>query len=182
MRPQWTSARPATRRPRSWRPRSGGTWPRPTPTCRRPCSKRSERAYCGRVTRPTTSWTTAGGCSARRSLSVSSPPRPPRPPRFNTPQNPNRRGREGRGGLPSRHRLGAHQAANVDLAGDGGGDQGSAAFLEEGDGALGRVFEVVLVPISRFMSSGELLRYERRRVPYSPRTSAAASSTTPISR
>ncbi len=28
-------------------------------------------------------------------------------------------------------------AANVDLAGDGGGDQGGAAFLEEVDGALG---------------------------------------------
>ena len=28
-------------------------------------------------------------------------------------------------------------AAHVDLAGDGGGDQGGAAFLEQVDGALG---------------------------------------------
>jgi hypothetical protein len=30
----------------------------------------------------------------------------------------------------------ARQAADVDLAGDGGGDQGGPAFLEEVDGAL----------------------------------------------
>ena len=34
-------------------------------------------------------------------------------------------------------RLRARQAADVDLAGDGGGDQGGPAFLEEVDGSLG---------------------------------------------
>jgi hypothetical protein len=34
-------------------------------------------------------------------------------------------------------RSGRNQAADIDLAGDCGGDQGGAAFLEEVDGALG---------------------------------------------
>jgi hypothetical protein len=33
------------------------------------------------------------------------------------------------------------RAPYVDLAGDGGGDQGAAAFLEKGDGALSFIFE-----------------------------------------
>lgn len=36
-----------------------------------------------------------------------------------------------------------HEAADVDLAGDGGGDEGGAAFLEEGDGAGGFPDEAV---------------------------------------
>ena len=35
--------------------------------------------------------------------------------------------------------LRGREAAHVDLAGDGGGDEGAAAFLQEGDGGLGFV-------------------------------------------
>lgn len=52
-----------------------------------------------------------------------------------------REGREGNHDATGLHRsyrphLGVHEIAHVDLTGDGSGDEGGAAFLEEGNGAL----------------------------------------------
>jgi hypothetical protein len=55
--------------------------------------------------------------------------------------------------------LDGHQTAHVDLAGDGGGNKGGAAFLQEADGGLGFSYqgvelggfavEDIALPISR---------------------------------
>ena len=47
-------------------------------------------------------------------------------------------------------------APDVDLAGDGGGDEGSAVFVEEGDFAQGAVDDIINVDYSFIKKSNDI--------------------------